>query len=504
MRYIPDARQMKEADQYTIQTLCVPSLELMECAAHSCVEVMKEKNMDLSHICVVCGSGNNGGDGFAIARILANEGRKVTVLMAGNIDRATKETLYQIEELRKTGTVIVNEFIQDEYSMIVDSVFGVGLSRPIEGRYRDLIDAMNESTGIKFAVDISSGISADNGSILGAAFKADYTVTFQAEKLGHIYYPGKEYSGEVIVKDIGISESYFKNNPLVTVLYEKHDYKKMLPVRFEDSHKGTYGKLLIIAGSKGMSGAAYMNAIAAYMSGAGLVQIYTVDENREILQSLLPEAIITTYDQYDEKKLIDLIGWSDAICIGSGVGISDISVKILKTVVYEADVPVVVDADGLNILGEHMWYLEKKRHNQYIFTPHMKEMSRLTGISIDKIKADRNQILEKFTTKYQLTCVLKDSRTMIKSAEERSVINTTGNSSMAKAGSGDVLAGIIAGLLVQTKSCHQSAVLGTYLHGKCGDMSRREKGSYSVMARDLIECISKVFMREEGKYYEEI
>lgn len=504
MQYIPDAIQMKEADQYTIQKIGIPSLELMECAAASCVEVMKEKNMDLSHVCVVCGSGNNGGDGFAIARLLVNEGKKVTVVMAGNIERATKETLYQIEELKKTHTEIVNEFNPSEYSMIVDAVFGVGLSRNIEGKYRELILKLNETTGIKFAVDIPSGISADNGNVLGVAFKADYTVTFQAQKVGHIFYPGKEFSGEIIVKDIGISEIYFEQNQEVSVVYDKELYKELLPVRKEDSHKGTYGKLLIIAGSKGMSGAAYMNAMSAYRSGAGLVQIYTAEENRIILQSLLPEAIITTYETYDQKQLLKQIEWADTICIGSGMGVSDISRKILKTVIFESDIPVVIDADGLNILGEHLWYLDKKKHNQYILTPHMKEMSRLTGLDIGTIKTDRIQKVRAFTERYQVTCVLKDSRTVIGSFKERTVINTSGNSSMAKAGSGDVLAGIIAGILVQTKAGHDAAVLGTYLHGKCGDVARREQGSYSVMARDLIECISKVFKREEGKYYEEI
>ena len=504
MRYIPNALQMKEADQFTIQKLNVPSLELMEKAALSCVAVMKEKKLDLSNVCVVCGSGNNGGDGFAIARILADEGRNVTVVMAGNMERATKETLYQIEKLRKREIEIINEFILSEYTLVVDAIFGVGLSRNIEGRYKELIEQLNQSAGTKMAVDISSGISADNGKVLGIAFQADYTVTFQAEKLGHIFYPGKEYSGEVIVKDIGISERYFQDNKDVSIVYEKEEYRKMFPVRKEDSHKGTYGKLLVIAGSKGMSGAAYMNAIAAYMSGAGLVQIYTAEENRIILQSLLPEAIITTYTDYDEKQLTELTEWADAICIGSGIGVSAVSGKILKTVICEAFVPVVIDADGLNILSEHKWYLEKKKHNKYILTPHMKEMSRLTGEEIGTIKADRKQILDEFSQKYQVTCVLKDSRTMIKEPEKRHVINTSGNSAMAKGGSGDVLAGIIAGLLVQTKECYDAAVLGTYIHGTCGDVARREKGSYSVMARDLIECISKVFKREEGKYYEEI
>lgn len=504
MRYLPDAAQMKAADQYTIQTFNVPSLELMERAAMSCVEVMKEKASDLSNICVVCGSGNNGGDGFAIARLLVNEGYKVDVVMAGNTSRCTAETKYQMALLEQTGLIIKDKFSQEDYSIIIDSIFGVGLSRNIEGHYKELIEELNKSKGIKFAVDIPSGISADNGQILGVAFKADYTVTFQAEKLGLIVYPGGEYAGEVIVKDIGISDTCFEEDSNVAVTYDEKEYASNLPLRKEDSHKGTYGRLLVIAGSKGMSGAAYMNAMSAYLSGAGLVEIYTTEDNRVILQQLIPEAIITTYTEFNEKELLTLMSRADTICIGSGLGTSDISQKILKTVIFNADIPCVIDADGLNILSKHMWYLEKRKHDQYILTPHMKEMSRLTVIDIGTIKTNKKRILEEFIQKYGITCVLKDSRTFIKTSNERLVVNYTGNSAMAKAGSGDVLAGIIAGLLVQTKDAHNSAVTGVYLHGCCGDQARKEKGSYSVMARDLMNSISTVFQREEGNKHEEI
>ncbi len=498
MRYIPNAEQMKSADQYTIHTLSVPSLQLMEQAAGACVEVMKEKSLDLSNVCIVCGSGNNGGDGFAIARILASEGMKVSVYMAGNISRCTVETNYQIEKLKEYTVTYVNDLSDNEYSIIVDAVFGVGLSRKIEGNYKEIIDKLNRMSGVKFAVDIPSGISADNGGLLGVAFQADYTVTFQAEKMGLMLYPGKEYAGEVIVKDIGISDKYFDSDQDVAVALEVSDYKKMLPVRREDSHKGTYGNLLIIAGSKGMSGAAFLNAMAAYLVGAGLVQIYTSEDNRIILQQLIPEAIITTYKEYDEKQLLQLIDWADVICMGSGMSISDVSKKIVKTVLLKSEIPCVIDADGLNILSQHLWYLEKRKHNNYIFTPHMKEMYRLTGVDIGTIKESRKQTLEAFAAKYGITCILKDSKTLIKSMDERLVVNISGNSAMAKAGSGDVLAGIVAGLLAQTKCCHNAAVLGTYLHGLCGDEARQKKGSYSVMARDLLDNISIVLKREEG------
>ena len=271
----------------------------------------------------------------------------------------------------------------------------------------------------------------------------------------------------------------------------------MLPDRPEDSNKGTYGRLLVIAGSKGMAGAAYLNAHAAYMTGAGLVRIYTSSDNREILQTLLPEAIITTYEEYNKEELLSLLTWADGVCIGSGLGMSRLSEKILKTVIEYVKVPCLIDADGLNLLAENKNYLNQMAERRFVITPHMKEMSRLTGISVEELKADRIQILKDFSSRYRITCVLKDSRTLIASEEKGIRMNLTGNSAMAKAGSGDVLAGVISGWMVQGKEAEDAAELGTYIHGLSGDLAKFEKGVYSVMARDLIEYISKALMKLE-------
>lgn len=497
MIYLPGAGQMKEADRYTIERLHVPSLELMERAAASCVSSIKEKGFDLTRVLVVCGSGNNGGDGFAIARMLVKEGVAVHVFLAGNREHCTAETETQIRLLEETGAAICNEYPEDEYSIIIDAIFGVGLSRKIEGHYAEVIEKMNQAPGIKMAVDIPSGISADTGCVLGTAFRADLTVTFQAEKLGMSLYPGKEYCGEVKISDIGISSYIFENNIDVAYTNEEREFAAFLPQRKEDSHKGTYGKLLIIAGSKGMSGAAYLNGLSAYLTGAGLVRIYTPQENRIILQELLPEAIITVYDHFCKEEVVSLLAWADAVCIGSGIGTDDRADSILKTVLENADIPCVVDADGLNLIGKDRQYLEKLRHENYIFTPHIKEMSRLTGIGVADIKNERMKLLKEFVEKYRMTCILKDARTAVQSRGERTYINMTGNCAMAKAGSGDVLAGIAAGLLVQGITCRDAAVLAVYLHGKAGDRARTEKGSYSVMARDLMSNIAIVLKEME-------
>lgn len=493
-----NAAQMKAADQYTIQKLGVPSLELMEHAAQACVQVLEDEKVDLSHVCVVCGSGNNGGDGFAIARILQNNRYSVETFCVGNPEHYTEETQEQMYRLQECGGKITYGMPQeDSYSVVIDAVFGVGLSRKVEGRYRQVIEQMNRMRGTKFAVDIPSGLSATTGCILGCAFKADYTVTFQLKKIGLELSQGRTMAGRVIVPDIGISTDSICEDQEIVRTAGKDIYRKMLPDRPEDSNKGTYGRLLVIAGSKGMAGAAYLNAHAAYMTGAGLVRIYTSSDNREILQTLLPEAIITTYEEYNKEELLSLLTWADGVCIGSGLGMSRLSEKILKTVIEYVKVPCLIDADGLNLLAENNNYLNQMAERRFVITPHMKEMSRLTGISVEELKADRIQILKDFSSRYRITCVLKDSRTLIASEEKGIRMNLTGNSAMAKAGSGDVLAGVISGWMVQGKEAEDAAELGTYIHGLSGDLAKFEKGVYSVMARDLIEYISKALMKLE-------
>lgn len=493
-----NAAQMKAADQYTIQKLGVPSLELMEHAAQACVQVLEDEKVDLSHVCVVCGSGNNGGDGFAIARILQNNRYSVEIFCVGNPEHYTEETQEQMRRLQECGGKITYGMPQeDSYSVIIDAVFGVGLSRKVEGRYRQVIEQMNRMRGTKFAVDIPSGLSATTGCILGCAFKADYTVTFQLKKIGLELSQGRTMAGRVIVPDIGISTDSICEDQEIVRTAGKDIYRKMLPDRPEDSNKGTYGRLLVIAGSKGMAGAAYLNAHAAYMTGAGLVRIYTSSDNREILQTLLPEAIITTYEEYNKEELLSLLTWADSVCIGSGLGMSRLSEKILKTVIEYVKVPCLIDADGLNLLAENKNYLNQMAERRFVITPHMKEMSRLTGTPVEELKADRIQILKDFISRYRITCVLKDSRTLIASEEKGIRMNLTGNSAMAKAGSGDVLAGVISGWMVQGKEAEDAAELGTYIHGLSGDLAKFEKGVYSVMARDLIEYISKALMKLE-------
>lgn len=488
---------MKAADSYTIREKKIPSLILMERAARTFVETVMERKLDLSNVCVVCGSGNNGGDGFAIARLLLEKGGCVTAVMAGNPDHCTEETLRQMELFREAGGTVGNSFEEGEYSILIDAVFGAGLSRRVEGDYLACIEAMNRSGGVKLAVDVPSGVSTTTGEVATSAFRADLTVSFQCAKLGCVLYPGRDYAGEVTVTDIGVDTSVLEGDREAAYALEEKDIKTMLPKRRPNSHKGDYGKALIIAGSRGMAGAAYLAALAAYRTGAGLVQIYTPEENRTILQTLLPEAIIRCYDFFDEKELLRLLNWADVVNIGSGLGTSDKSRRILQTTLENVQVPCVVDADGLNLLAEHSRYLSRLPHDHFVFTPHMKEMSRIVKKPVEELQRNRMEILTQFTGEARITCVLKDARTCICRQGEHPYVNLSGNAAMAKAGSGDVLAGVITGLIAQGMTCFDGAVLGVYLHGLAGEAAREEKGIYSVLARDLADAVGTVLKRLE-------
>lgn len=499
MRYILTAEQMKTADTRTIREVGIPSLVLMERAALACVSVMKEAEIDLSRPLIVCGAGNNGGDGFAIARLLTEKGIVPEVIFAGKPEARSEETRIQMQILENLGVSVGNCLPDREYSVIIDAVFGIGLTRPIEGKYKEIIEKMNSYCADKVAVDISSGISADTGAVLGTAFEADITVTFAYGKRGHIFYPGCTASGRVYVMTIGIEASWLGQEKDAAFALEAEDIRKLMPERPADSNKGTYGKLLLIAGSKGMSGAAYLSARAAYAAGAGLVRIYTEESNREILQGLIPEAILTTYEERDGGKTLrqlpELLEWADVICMGCGLGKGDTAVRLTESLLEINKKPCVLDADALNILAEdkrRMKALESAKA-AYILTPHMKEMSRLDGHTVQEWKKERTALLKAFTERYPAVCVLKDARTLAAKQGEQLYINTSGNASMAKAGAGDVLAGITAGLLAQGMDDFEAAVLGVYLHGCAGEQAGMEKGPYSVLARDIIDGIGKTW-----------
>ena len=497
MREIVTAVEMKELDHNTIQKAGISSPVLMERAALKTVEeiVQRLKNKEKEKILVVCGTGNNGGDGLAIARLLQLRGVRTWYYIAGKEEKMTAETAGQLKTAEYYQVPRVHNLDPDEYTTIVDAIFGVGLSRPVEGKYAELISTMNRASAYKVAVDIPSGIDSDTGFEKGIAFRADLTVTFAFRKRGLCFYPGRMYGGEIVVTDIGI---YSIPGKKICMHHLEREDLKMLPERVPYGNKGTFGKVLLIAGSEGMCGAAYLSAAAALKSSAGMVRIQTVEANRIPLQTLLPEAMITC--DFDEKKNQAMLDWCDVLVIGPGLGMSGESRERVQWFLSHAawcGKPVILDADGLNLLAMHEEW-KKYLGGQVILTPHLGEMSRLTGKSIGEIRENLAETASLYAEETHTVCVLKDACTVVASEKGKKYLNMSGNAGMATAGSGDVLSGVLAGVLcmflaAEKKPAYsQMAALGVLIHGLAGDMAAENVGERGMTARDIIRFLPEV------------
>lgn len=487
MEYIVDGTGMKQLDSFTMGEIGVPSMVLMEQAAVAVTNVLLKKIKENDSIIILAGPGNNGADGVAIARLLVLRGYSVVVYIMGEESHFTKQLSAQIGIAKKIGVKFINNAKMSEYTIVVDAIFGIGLSKPIIGDMEALIRSVNAGKNLVLAVDIPSGIHAGSGNILGTAIKADITVTFGYKKIGMLLYPGCEYTGELVTADIGFPSLQFAGiNPAGTI-YHKEDLNK-LPFRPNTSNKGTYGRVLVIAGSKNMSGAAYLSAKAAYRMGAGLVKILTAKENRVILQTMLPEAIISTYDA---GAIEQELAWATTVVFGPGIGVSNQSRKLLQLVIQHATVPTVIDADGLNLLAEQGRLEEMALPSNVILTPHLKEMARLLHSSVSEIKEHLVETATAATRESDFILVLKDARTIVSNANSL-YVNMSGNNGMSTGGAGDVLTGVIAGLLAGGLPPYQAACLGVYIHGLAGDFAKEKESEYSLLATDIIDCISKI------------
>nr|MCR5608197.1 NAD(P)H-hydrate dehydratase [Lachnospiraceae bacterium] len=380
--------------------------------------------------------------------------------------------------------------------------FGIGISRDITGEYYSVIENINNSGAVIYAVDVPSGINVDNGKVMNICVKADYTITFGINKLGLLLYPANSFCGKIIIKNIGflkdvIAECTLRNN---TKKYLDEDIKDILPLRKADSNKGTYKKLLIIAGNDNMCGAAYLAAKAAYKLGCGLCNIFTSKSNVNTLHGLIPEAIVSFYDTASEKdddiinKLDGIIKEHDAVIIGPGTGISDLQKKMIKKVL-EYDIPKVVDADAINNIS----LMDKHGINfsNVIFTPHLKELSRLIDKDVKYVKENKDDAIKLFYEQYNgdnnenVILVVKDARTYISNNSE-CYINLTGNHGLSTGGSGDVLTGIVASLLCQGEVYYMAAVKGVYIHGTCADNYAKRSNAYSLIASDIINELEHI------------
>lgn len=506
MRRLVTGGQMREIDKNAIENVGIPSMVLMERAALSVAEeIERERRPVMEHrgradrVLVLCGTGNNGADGAAIARILHLKGWQVTVLTAGQEEKRTQELALQLSIDEKLDIPIMEftDFIPGTYEVLVDALFGVGIGRDLEGDFRQAVELAGRlNLEFTVAVDIPSGIHSDTGRICGAAVQADLTVSFGYEKLGTALYPGKEFSGRVLVKDIGFPD-YEGNWESCYYTYDLDDLG-MIPARKQNSHKGIYGKVLIAAGSKGMCGAAYLSALSAYRMGAGLVKILTVKENADILQTLLPEAILSTYSPSLEeeepesfKQLIeDECAWAGIIVLGPGLGRGRHVAKLVEYVLLSAYVPIILDADGLNAVADFP-HLSTYFTENVIVTPHMGEMSRLVHKEVEELKENPIQAAVEYSEKYGVTCVLKDAVSVSAGKDGRVYVNTSGAGAMAKAGSGDVLTGVIAGLIALGLAEDDAASMGVYLHGMAGQTAAKKGGEHSLLAREIADSILK-------------
>lgn len=504
MKYLVDGNQMKTIDEYTMNQVGIPSMVLMEKAAMAVSNKMLEKIKLEDSIIAICGTGNNGADGVAIARILTTMGYSVDILIIGDEKRGTEQFRQQLYIARNLDVNVINNAKISEYNVVVDAIFGIGLSKPISGAFACAIEEVNKNKNTVFSVDIPSGINTSTGQIMDYAIRADYTVTFGYAKIGMILYPGCEYAGEVTIADIGFAKKALKEVHPSTFTYDREDVKQ-LPVREKYSNKGTFGRVLVIAGSTNMSGACFLSAKAAYRTGAGLVKILTVEENRGVIQAMLPEAIISSYQPNNLKNKMEIdritteIQWATAIVFGPGMGISSATDLLLDLVLKNAKVPVILDADGLNILAAHKEYVcedgegirEIDLPHNVIITPHLKEMSRLINSTTEYVKNNLMTIAKNVTKNKQFVLVLKDARTIV-AREDSYYVNTTGNNGMATGGSGDVLTGVIAGLLSNGLDTYDAACYGVFVHGLAGDAAKETRGTYSLMAGDIIDGLSKV------------
>ncbi len=507
---VANAEKIRRADKITIEGYGLPGIVLMENASRGVAEVCFEelKGINDPKVLVVAGKGNNGGDGYAAARLLKNKGVKCEIVVLGDLKEIKGDAKVNLDVAKKIGIPITNDITDIEEKIknadiVLDAIFGTGFSGSARQPQADVIEKINKFAKKIVSVDIPSGVNADNGHTEGSCIMADITVTFALPKLGNILYPGAENTGRLEIIDISIPSQVIDTLRIDTNYLTEDEAKKLLPKRKPRSNKGTFGKLLVVAGSEKMPGAAFLAGKAAYRAGVGLVYSGIVYHRRKVFQMLLPEAICLPMDDYEGcvyresyEAIEENIGNMSAIAVGPGLGSGKYVKDFVEKLLSEAKCTVVIDADGLNAISKNPDVLRKTAKTPVI-TPHPGEMSRLTGLSIGEILADPVETARKFAINYNVIVVLKDARTIIAAPNGSVHINVTGNNAMAKGGSGDVLTGIISAFVAEGMEPYHAAVLGVYVHGKAGDMAAKDLGHFGVLARDLTEYTAKVLKEME-------
>ena len=505
------AAQMREVDRRTIE-LGIPGIVLMENAGHRVVELLAEKFSPLSghRIVVFCGKGNNGGDGFVVARQLFTRWKPAAlhVVLTASPEELKGDAAENYRMLRACGCPVSADLAPEMHSatLVIDALLGTGIKGSVSGAYLELIRAINSGfpAAKVVAVDIPSGLASDSGECEGEAVKADYTVTFTALKVSQALPPACDRMGEVIVRQIGTPPDLYEPDDSI-FLSQIHpaQFRHLLRARVPGGHKGTYGHVMVIGGSRGKSGAAAMTGMSAVRAGAGLVTVASASSAIDVIAAHAPELMTEplaetasggiSIQSYDDGRLSELVRNKDVIAIGPGLGGDSETVELVQQVFAHCPHPTVVDADGLNALvGRDLQAKGRLR----ILTPHPGEMSRLTGLATAAIFKDRVDIARVFAHEHGVILVLKGQRTLLAFPDGRVWVNPTGTPALATGGTGDILTGIAAGFLAQFPDEPENAIAAAvYLHGLAGQIGERTLGDKSLAATDLLEYLPEA-MRE--------
>jgi NAD(P)H-hydrate epimerase len=511
------ASEMQRIDRLTTERYDVPSLTLMENAGRGVVEFLLTRLGPATphHIVILCGKGNNGGDGLVVARMLREQGFKPRALLfadphglrgdaAANYTRILPSGPPEVIANREAWQAVAGSL--GNTTLFVDALLGTGLAKPLEGFLLQVVRDVNTQwpAARVLAVDLPSGISADSGELIGEHMRADFSVTFTAPKVAHVFPPACERVGEWVVKQIGTPpEALERDSSLFLNYADRQSVAWIAQPRAAAAHKGNFGHVLIVAGSVGKTGAAAMAARAALRTGAGLVTVATAKSALPIVATMgvefMTEALPETEDGSISLRALEggrfekLMHGKTVLAVGPGVGSHPETAEFVRTVVNQYPVPLVLDADGLNAFGGHMESLRQdvRRAHPTVFTPHPGEMARLTGKPTAEIQASRVTVAREFSQRFGVVLVLKGFRTVIASPNGQVQVNPTGNPGMAKGGTGDVLTGIVAGLLAQFPNSPVGEVVtaAVYLHGLAGDLAAAEVGQHSMLAGDLLEKI---------------
>ena len=540
MKYLLTGHEMADADANTSQVLGIPSIVLMERAALAVADEITKRFRAPARVTILAGPGNNGADGLAVGRLLIDRGYMVQFLLLDPKEPRKGSSAWTQRRILEAYGIKPEPFDEDRMRafapcVIVDALFGTGLGRPLTGTAAVIAEAANTyraRTGCSVAgLDLPSGISSEDGAVMGCAVKCDFTVTFAYYKRGHFLYPGCSYCGETILRQIGIHDRSFTcdgGEIPEMVMPEREDISELIRRREPGGNKGTFGKILIIAGSYAMCGAALLCAESCMRAGAGMVKVFTREENRVIIQEKLPEAMLTVYSAFPEneqlraeaaqelsERLMKDLEWADAVAVGPAIGREEEARVLVKTLLQEVcdKAPygnarrktlqgIVVDADALRLIASDPELDELMRHRdkdtECILTPHLAEFADLAHITVKEAAADRIAPMRELCARYGCTVIGKDARTLIASAGIRQIsMITKGNSGMATAGSGDVLTGITAAMLLSVSHGegrgYRAAQAAAFIHAEAGDAARDSLGEHSMTAGDLIRAERGVF-----------